>query len=139
MTFQETRNLLNDIKKAKQLCLRLRREIDEVRSDYGALTSSLCQNEVRGHCSTPTALRLIERLEAKQEMFEKALTKMMSLEDRLSKEIFTLSPVEQDIIIGYYMHDRTNYQIAYEINYCEKQVIRIKNKAIAKIARRVKT
>ena len=52
-------------------------------------------------------MRLIERLESRQERFEKELAKMMDIEDRLAEAIQLLDKAEQDIIIGYYMRAKT--------------------------------
>ena len=136
MTYQEVKKLLEDLKRSKRLCLRYKDEIAAVKDDYGALTSPVGSfGQPRCHSTTPTTMRLIERLESRQERFEKELAKMMDIEDRLAEAIQLLDKAEQDIIIGYYMRDRKHHQLARECNYSEQHIRRIKTRAIIKISK----
>ena len=138
MTYQEAKELLEQIKAKKRLCLRIKQEINTIRENYDILASPLGNLTGCSHsCETSSVERLVMRVEEKREKFEKILEEIMDLEDKLSNVINTLTPTEQDIIIGYYMQDKTHYQLADQCNYCDKQIWRIKKTAINKIARRM--
>ena len=136
MTYQEVKKLLEDLKRSKRLCLRYKDEIAAIKDDYGALSSPVGSfGQPRCHSTTPTTMRLIERLEARQERFEKELAKMMDIEDRLAEAIQLLDKAEQDIIIGYYMRERKHHQLAMELYCSPETTYRIKRRAIKKLSK----
>ena len=138
MTYREAKELLEQIRDKKRLCLRIKQEINTIRENYDILASPLGNLTACSHSfSTSSVERLVMRVEEKREKFENVLAETMDLEDKLSETINTLAPTEQDIIIGYYMQDKTHYELANQCNYCDKQIWRIKNKAIEKIARKL--
>jgi len=138
MTYQEAKELLEQIKSKRRLCIRIKDEINTLRESYDIIKSPLSNLTGGTHpCGISSVERLVMRVEEKRERFERTLQETMDLEDKLSEIINTLTPTEQNIIIGYYMQDKTHYELANQCNYCDKQIWRIKNKAIEKIARKL--
>ena len=66
-----------------------------------------------------------------------ALEAYFALEDRLAAAVALLDPIEQDIIIGCYMDGKTNWQVADDVGYDVRHLIRTKNKAIRDISGRI--
>lgn len=132
MTFEETKSLLQDIKNAKQKVRRINREIE----GYISIQSSLNFTEGRskGLVSSPVE-KIFERIETERERLVTALEAMFALEDKLAEGMNELDPKEQDVIIGCYMRGRTHAKLARELGRSERQIIRLKNRAISKISK----
>lgn len=134
MTYDEVKDLLDDVRVRKRLCLRLEKEINAMRDIYDTLTCPLgnMSPSRSTEISNPTE-RLALRVADKRAEFEKELSDMMDLEDELAVAINLLPPTERDIIIGYYMQDETHRKLARECNYSERHIKRIKKTATNKI------
>lgn len=137
MTFTETRELLKDLKAARKYACRLKRDLKELESDYGALHAS-GEREIAavGVVSSPVE-RIVVRIEKAREGFAKALERVFDLEDQIAEAMEGLTYEERNILTDYYMRDRTHYQLAREYGYCERSVRYLKNRAIEKIARKI--
>lgn len=134
MTYKDTELLLRNLKETKKL-IRLIKSIDyralSIHSQLGRL------NEIPAFSSLPNssvenACLMIERIEEK---LIKTSDMVRPYEEKLSNAINELPPKEKDIIMGYYLRDMTILQLAMDYNYCDRQIIRIKNKAIYNISR----
>lgn len=135
MTYEEVKEKLEDMRNSKRLCLRIQKEINLIRDNYDALTCPLGSNSPgRAQLSKPTE-RLALRLIGKQDEFEAELERMMDLEDELLSAINTLPAREKDIIMGYYMHDKTHDELARECSYSLRSINYIKKKATYKMTR----
>ena len=137
MTFEETRELLKDLREARRYAIQVQRDIQSIRENIDALQSPLGKDTAGGGQAGSVVERIVVRLVAKQEDLAKALENVMDTEDKLEAAIKTLTAREREIIIGYYMKDRTHYQLARECGYEERQVYRIKKQAIWKISKKV--
>lgn len=136
MTYQEVKELLEQIKSKRKLCIRIKDEINTLRESYDIIKSPLSNLTGGTHpCGISSVERLVMRVEEKRERFERILQETMDLEDKLLEIINTLTPTEQNIIIGYYMQDKTHYELSQECNYCDRHIWRILKTAINKIAR----
>lgn len=137
MTFEETRELLKDLREARRYAIQVQRDIQSIRENIDALQSPLGKDTAGGGQAGSVVERIVVRLVAKQEDLARALEAVMDTEDKLEEAIKTLTAREREIIIGYYMRDRTHYQLARECGYEERQVYRIKKQAIWKISKKV--
>lgn len=137
MTFTETRELLKDLKAARKYACRLKRDLKELESDYGALQAS-GEREIAavGVVSSPVE-RIVVRIEKAREGFARALERVFDLEDQIAEAMEGLTYEERNILTDYYMRDRTHYQLAREYGYCERSVRYLKNRAIEKISRKI--
>lgn len=136
MTYIEVKKLLEQIKHKKRLAERIKEEISSLRENYDMLLSPL--GNIRNHQthsqSSPVE-RLVLRVENKCAELGRVLQQIMDLEDKIANAMRTLTPIEQEIIIGYYMQGKTHYQLAKETYYSRETTCRIKRRAIEKIAR----
>ena len=137
MTFEETRELLKELREARRYAIQVQRDIQSIRENIDALQSPLGKDTAGGGQADSVVERIVVRLVAKQEDLAKALENVMDTEDKLEEAIKTLTAREREIIVGYYMRDRTHYQLARECGYEERQVYRIKKQAIWKISKKV--
>ena len=137
MTYDEVKKLLEDIKDKKRLALRIKQEINTLRENYDILLSPLGNVAVTHSIQSSSVERLVERVEDKRDEFETTLQEIYDLEDILAQAIKTLTPVQQNIITGYYMQDKTHDKLAEECNYCERSIKYIKRRAIEKLARKL--
>ena len=137
MTFEETRELLKELREARRYAIQVQRDIQSIRENIDALQSPLGKDPAGGGQAGSVVERIVVRLVAKQEDLARALESVMDTEDKLEAAIKTLTAREREIIVGYYMRDRTHYQLARECGYEERQVYRIKKQAIWKISKKV--
>ena len=139
MTFEETKEKLAEIKREKHRLLNLRRDMREASENIDALTlrPSWGIERVQSQSSETTVERLVLRLEALRERFEKQLDRVMDLEDKLFAAIEELTPVEKEIIIGCYLRDKTHKQLSRECFCCVRSVNYLKKQAIEKISSKI--
>lgn len=137
MTFTETRELLKDLKAARKYACRLKRDLKELESDYGALHAS-GEREIAavGVVSSPVE-RIVVRIEKAREGFARALERVFDLEDQIAEAMEGLTYEERNILTDYYMRDRTHYQLAREYGYCVRSINYAKNRAIRKLSDRL--
>lgn len=137
MTFEETRELLKELREARRYAIQVQRDIQSIRENIDALQSPLGKDTAGGGQAGSVVERIVVRLIAKQEDLARALEAVMDTEDKLEEAIKTLTAREREIIVGYYMRDRTHYQLARECGYEERQIRRVKNQAIGKISKKI--
>ena len=139
MTYDETKDMLEDIKHAKRRALNIHRDIRELELNIDALVlrPSTGRERVQCHTSETTVERVVLRLERLRERFTKAIDEIMDREDRLFAAVEELNPVEKDIIIGFYLREKTHDKLGKECGYCERQVRYIKTAAIRKISQKI--
>ena len=138
MTFTETRDLLKDLKAARKYACRLKRDLKELESDYGALHAS-GEREIAavGVVSSPVE-RIVVRIEKAREGFARALERVFDLEDQIAEAMEGLTYEEKNILTDYYMRDRTHYQLAREYGYTDRNIKYMKNKAIKRLSERLR-
>jgi len=140
MTYEEARIILNNLKRKSREANYIKMELDDIKSDYAALTlhSQLGNmQEIHTNTVTSTVERAVMRIEEVRERYDTAKAKVYDIEDSFNKALKQLNPTEQMIIIGFYERGKKIFQIAQDVNYCDRTVLRIKKKAIKKIARRM--
>ncbi len=59
----------------------------------------------------------------------------MREEDELAAAIQSLSGLEQDVIIGYYLRDKTHAKLARELHYSIRGIEDIKKRAIKRMVK----
>lgn len=136
MTYDETKDMLDDIKFAKRRALNIRRDIRELELNIDALIlrPAAGGERVQSQTSDSTIERVVLRLERLRERFAEALDDIMDKEDRLFAAVEELNPVEKDIIIGYYLRDKTHDRLGKECGYTDRNIKYIKQRAILKIS-----
>lgn len=129
--------MLDDIKFAKRRALNIRRDIRELELNIDALVlrPAAGGERVQSQTSDSTAERVVLRLERLRERFSEALDDIMDKEDRLFAAVEELNPVEKDIIIGYYLRDKTHDRLGRECSYSLRSINYIKCNAIKKLSK----
>jgi DNA-directed RNA polymerase specialized sigma24 family protein len=138
MTFDETKDILYDIRNSKQRALSIQNRIDRLlcmSNSITRLTASYGDTvRVEGGKKYMSINDILLRVDKETEKLFRALSIAFELEDKLSAAIALLNPVEQDIIIGFYMDGDTHYKLAEKLNYSDKHIRRLKNRAIKEMS-----
>ncbi len=137
MTFEETRDLLIDLRAAKRRANAIKRRIADLESDRASIQSALAGGMPHGNEFYSRVESLAVRIETERERHMAALQAYFDIEDRLAAAVALLDPIEQDIIIGCYMDGKQNWKVADEVGYDVRHLIRKKNKAIRDISDRI--
>lgn len=135
MQTEEARELLKQVKAARRRALAIKQSLLELESDIAALSSPLGRVSIRSQPQNSVVENAYFRVEKRREDFAEALIRVYELEDKLQQAISKLTPIEQEIITGFYMKDKTNYQLARGIGYSVRSIKYIKAGAIEKIAK----
>lgn len=134
MTIEEVKKFLSDVRHAKQRARAINARIAELYG-FGVNIKSSLNNAVgrgKGSVSSPTE-ELAGRILTEQERLAMALEQVFALEDKLRKAIADLSPLEQDVITGYYLDGKTHYKVAEELSYSQSYIEQLKRRAIKKL------
>ena len=137
MTFEETRDLLIDLRAAKRRANAIKRRIADLESDRASIQSALAGGMPHGNEFYSRVESLALRIETERERHMEALQAYFDIEDKLAAAVALLDPIEQDIIIGCYMDGKQNWKVADEVGYDVRHLIRKKNKAIRDISDRI--
>ena len=137
MTFEETRDLLIDLRAAKRRANAIKRRIADLESDRASIQSALAGGMPHGNEFYSRVESLAVRIETERERHMAALQAYFDIEDRLAAAVALLDPIAQDIIIGCYMDGKQNWKVADEVGYDVRHLIRKKNKAIRDISDRI--
>lgn len=137
MTFEETRDLLIDLRAAKRRANAIKRRIADLESDRASIQSALAGGMPHGNEFYSRVESLALRIETERERHMAALQAYFDIEDKLAAAVALLEPIEQDIIIGCYMDGKQNWKVADEVGYDVRHLIRKKNKAIRDISDRI--
>lgn len=137
MTFEETRDLLIDLRAAKRRANAIKRRIADLESDRASIQSALAGRMPHGNEFYSRVESLALRIETERERHMAALQAYFDIEDKLAAAVALLDPIEQDIIIGCYMDGKQNWKVADEVGYDVRHLIRKKNKAIRDISDRI--
>ncbi len=133
MTFEEAKDKLQELKHAKRRVKTIHDELQLLIGIKSSLNVSEGHPKGKFHSSVEQAYA---KIEVQQVKLADALNSAFALEDELAAAIGTLSPIEQDIIIGSYMRQRTHEQLAEEIGYTTRNIEYIKRSAIKKLSRK---
>lgn len=134
MTFDEAKQILQNMRSAKRRANAIKARIADLESDADSIRSSLAGDGTHGGEIQSRVEQLAIKIETERERHIEALEAYFALEDRLADAIEMLEPLEQDLIIGRYMDGKTNWEIASEIGYSERSVKYKIKRAIQKIA-----
>lgn len=137
MTFEDTRDLLIDLRAAKRRANAIKRRIADLESDRASIQSALAGGMPHGNEFYSRVESLAVRIETERERHMAALQAYFDIEDKLAAAVALLDPIEQDIIIGCYMDGKQNWKVADEVGYDVRHLIRKKNKAIRDISDRI--
>ena len=137
MTFEETRDLLIDLRAAKRRANAIKRRIADLESDRASIQSALAGGMPHGNEFYSRVESLALRIETERERHMAALQAYFDIEDKLAAAVALLDTIEQDIIIGCYMDGKQNWKVADEVGYDVRHLIRKKNKAIRDISDRI--
>lgn len=140
MTFEEAKEMLKQIRGLKNKARDIMADINECRQNIDALTlhSALSGTmRVQGGEADSVVEQIVERLEERTHKFETLLERIFKQEDELTAALETLTETERDVIIGYYMRDKSHKRLAREMNYSVRSVNYIKERAIGKISQKL--
>lgn len=134
MTYEEAKKLLADLRAAKRRANAIKERIADLESDYASIQSSLGGDGTHGGITQSRVEQLAIRVQEEREKHMLALETYFALEDKLSDALDTLEPIERDIIIGCYMDGKCNWQVAQDVGYDIRTIIRKKKSALKKIS-----
>ena len=140
MNFEEAKEKLKQIRNLKNKARDVMADINECRQNIDALTlhSALSgATRVQGGASDSVVERIVEKIEERTHKLEVLLERIFAEEDELNAALETLTETERDVIIGYYLRDKSHKRLAREMSYSERSVNYIKERAIGKIARKL--
>lgn len=136
MTFEETKGLLLDLQAAKRRANAIKARIADLESDYESIQSALGGDGTpHGTAVSSRVEKLAIRVAAERERHMAALEAYFAIEDKLAFALETLSPLEQDVIVGCYMDGKCNWQVGRDVNYSEVYVRKVKRRAIEKVSK----
>lgn len=139
MTVQECKHLLSSMRTAKKRARAIRREIEEIEKDIAALSlKSALGNvqETHGSGISKPVERIVERLDDQHALLEEAYNEVFAIEDKLAEAIQELPEDEKEVIVDYYMRDRTLVNISMNSYMSRRTVCRRKDSAIHKITKK---
>lgn len=140
MTFDEAKEKLKRIRYLKNKARDIVADINECNKNKAALSLKSALNgseRVSGSKLNSVEERILLLIEKQQRRLEKLLDEIMHEEDILNEAIQSLTETEQDIIIGYYMRDKSHRRLAREMSYSEGHIKYLKRRALEKIADKV--
>lgn len=140
MTIQECKHLLSSMRTAKNRARAIRREIEEIEKDIAALSlrSALGNvQETHGTGISKPVERIVERLDLQHAQLEDAYNEVFAIEDKLAAAIQELPEDEKEVIVDFYMRDRSMTHIYTNQYYSESTAYRRKRTAVKKIAERL--
>lgn len=117
----------------RRLLKSLSRQIEEQQKSIGCLSGG--GSGVQSNKISDTTAQYAIRLQTLRERYSILLDEIMSTEDDISNNVYTLPPNEQAIIIDRYMNGLSWETIAINEHYCERTVIRLHNSALNKLAK----
>lgn len=135
MTFEETRDLLIDLRAAKRRANAIKRRIADLESDRASIQSALAGGMPHGNEFYSRVESLAVRIETERERHMAALQAYFDIEDKLAAAVALLEPIEQDIIIGCYMDGKQNWKVAQDLYLGLRTVERKKAIVIRKISK----
>lgn len=137
MTFEEAKEKLKQIRNLKNKARDVMADINECRQNIDALTLHSALSgvlRVQGGESDSVVERIVAKIEERQQKLEVLLERIFAEEDELNAALETLTETERDVIIGYYLRDKSHKRLAREMSYSERSVRYIKERALNKIA-----
>lgn len=140
MTIDECKHLLSSMRTAKNRARAIRREIEEIEKDIAALSlrSALGNvQETHGTGISKPVERIVERLYEQHTQLEDAYNEVFAIEDKLAAAIQELPEDEKEVIVDYYMRDRSLINISVNSYMSRRSVCYKKKSAIGKIAKRI--
>lgn len=138
MTFEEAKDKLKRIHTLKTKARDVAADINECQLNIDALTlhSGLSGAlQIDGGRSDSVVERIVVKIEQRQEQLVKLLDNIMREEDALASSIQVLSELEQDVIVGYYLRDKTHAKLARELHYSIRGIEDIKKRAIKRMVK----
>lgn len=140
MTFEEAKEKLKRIRYLKNKARDIVADINECKNNKAALSlkSGLDgMEQVDGGKLNSIEERILLLMEKQQLRLEKLLDEIMYEEDKLNEAVHLLTETEHDIIVGYYMWDKSHKRLARELHYSEGHIKYLKRKALEKIANKI--
>jgi len=140
MTFEEAKDKLKRIHTLKTKARDVAADINECKNNIEALSlkSGLDgMEQVDGGKLNSIEERILLLMEKQQLRLEKLLDEIMYEEDKLNEAVHLLTETEHDIIVGYYMRDKSHKRLARELHYSEGHIKYLKRKALEKIANKI--
>lgn len=132
--YKKTENLLYNYKTFKISILNMKEEIKNLKEEDGV--KAIIYN---GNTSSPTnkfssstedtAMYITEKID----YLERSIKRMQGNVDSIDKSLNGLTEKERDVIIERYIEGRQWWQVAYNINYSERQCRNFRKTAIIKI------
>lgn len=138
MTFEEAKEKLKQIRNLKNKARDVMEDINECRQNIDALTLHSALSgalRVQGGESDSVVERIVAKIEERQQKLEVLLERIFAEEDELNAALETLTETERDVIIGYYLRDKSHKRLAWEMSYSVRGIEDIKARALHKIAK----
>ncbi len=140
MTFTDTEEMLKSLRALGARVARHRHRIKNINEDFACINSALGGDgtpHAPSYSGNPKMENLINKLHKEEQEHLKALDELFAMEDKLSQAINTLSPEEQDVIIGMYMDRFSVNKLVRTLYMGQKTIYRRRNSAIKKISEKL--
>lgn len=138
MTIDELKKKLRELQSKKKLAKSLQMQIQNKREEIDCISAmSYDKQAVKGGQAVPAAERFVEYIERLEKRYEAVIEEVFQIEDFISENLVSLSPIEQTIIIERYMTGKSWRKIQAELHYEERQPYNIEKRALQKLAKRL--
>lgn len=135
MTIDDLKKKLRELQSKKELAKSIQIQIARKREEIDCLKAvSYDKPSVKGGQPVPAAERFVEYIERLEKRYEAVIAEVFEIEDFISENLVSLSPIEQTIIIERYMSGKSWRKIQAELHYEERQPYRIADKALQKLS-----
>ena len=135
MTLEDLKKKLRELQSKKRLAKSLQRQIARKREEIDGLRAVAYDSPaVKGGQAVPAAEKFAEYIERLEKRYEAVIAEVFEIEDFISENLVSLSPIEQTIIIERYMSGKSWRKIQAECHYEERQPYRIAERALQKLS-----
>lgn len=130
MTFNETKQLLEELKRAKYCAHKQQEELGELITTYQCLTASFGRVGSSNTISDPV-LNTVVKIEKAQERYAKAWEDVFKQIEEIKLVLLNLPMEERNILEDYYIRGKSVNYIARRLNYDRRTIYRRIDKGIS--------
>ena len=133
MNLEKLKHELKNLKVTEAKIKSMELKIRELGSDYITVASPKFNDGIRStSISSPTETQAIKILE-KKKLYEKALERERNKVLLINYGITALDPTEKQIVISFFIENKSWCRVGAELNYSERQCRRISERALEKM------
>ena len=134
MTFNETKQLLEELKRAKYYAHKQQEELGELITTYQCLTASFGRVGSSNKISNPV-LNAVIKIEKAQESYAKAWEEVFKQIDEVKSLLYQLPVDERNILEDFYLRGKSANYIARKCCYNRTHIYDIINRGVGKLSK----